>query len=83
MRRQFAALRIERVATPVSQAGRRIAETFPPRSTIFRYRDVGVNAVVPNCRHRVRIRLAVRARRDAEESEFGIDRPQSPVRSRA
>ena len=42
-------------------------------------RDVGEDGVLVSVRHRVRVRLVVRARRDAEEPDLGVDRAQPAV----
>ena len=62
------------VALPVDGVLRRIAvHAFPPHVAVVGERDVREDRVLLDRLHRVRIRLVIRARRDAEEAGLGID----------
>src|SRR6202000_3349937 len=52
----------------------------PPR--FGREAKVSKNRILPQCSHRVRIRLRTGPRSYSEKSRLGIDRPQLPIRIR-
>ena len=71
------------LALPVGELrGRRVGHAFPPDVAVRRQGDVREDAVVRHRRHRVRVRLVARARRDAEEAELRIDRIETTVGTR-
>ncbi len=62
------------VALPVDGVRRRLAvHAFPPDVAVVGQRDVGEDRVFLDRLHRVRIRLVIRAGRDAEKSGFRVD----------
>ena len=71
-----------RLAAPVERLrGRLLGLAFPPHVAVGKQRDVREDGVTRRNLHRVGIRLRVRAGRDAEVAELGIDGVEASVRA--
>ena len=69
---------------PSRSLGRRlVGEALPPHVAVRTQRDVREDGVAPQRLDRRDIRRLAGARRDAEESGFGVDRPEAAVIARA
>ena len=66
-------------AVPVDEMRWRVAQAFPPHVAIVGEGDVGEDGVLRDGCHGVRIRLLVRARRDAKKARLRVDRVDQAV----
>ena len=74
------ALRGPGVVLPVSGPRRRlVGHAFPPHVALCGHCGVGKEAVRMQRRHRVRVRLPARVRRDTKEASLWVDRIETPI----